>query len=80
MLAHAQTRLEGLDDTQAYCELFGLLVPIREEAPFLLVDLEVRHLEADGLVWVTCEKEVLAGAGKSSKQADGGGHCGVEQW
>lgn len=43
----------------AHRELLRLLVPIGEEPPLLLVDLQVGNLEADGFVRVAREQQVL---------------------
>lgn len=43
----------------AHRKLLGLLVPVREETPLLLIDLQVRNLEADRLVRVARKQQVL---------------------
>lgn len=42
-------------DRCSHRKLLGFLVPVGEETALLLVDLEVRHLEADRLVRVARE-------------------------
>lgn len=42
-------------------ELFSFLVPVGEEAPLLLVDLQIGDLKPDGLVRVAGEQQVLHG-------------------
>lgn len=46
-------------DANSYRELLGLLFPVGEETAFLLVDLEIRHLETDRLVWIAREQKIL---------------------
>lgn len=43
----------------SYRELLGFLVPVGEEAALRLVDLEIRHLEADSLIRVAREQQEL---------------------
>lgn len=51
-------------DVGPHRELLRLLLPVREEAALLFVDLEIRHLEADRLVWVAREQQILQGKGQ----------------